>query len=380
MEWLECGRLPAAGGGYHRDTPTPNRPRVHESKPNPVAQALPAGGAAASTAPVADGRYAGFELCYRAPGAPQALAPDTLALIRFGHGDDGGAGDDARLLRVGLDPLAGSDCVELWRGTGPVRCGRHGEIRYADDGRYQFAAIEVDEREHGGSIERAAEHAYRSLWAFKGVSDFPCPLRIWNYFDAINAGEGDEERYKLFVRGRARALSEDSLGQYPAATAIGRRDGSPIVQVYWLAARGAGLALENPRQVSAYRYPRRYGPVAPGFSRAMLAPDIGLLISGTASVVGHASRHEHDAALQLDECLANLEHVLKRGAEPAPALQTRFGPASALKMYVRNEAEAAHLTGLLRAKLAPGTPLLVLQGDVCRTELLVEIEAVQPLR
>jgi len=343
---------------------------VHESKVTPVA--------------LAEGRCAGFELGYRAPGDPHALAPDTLALISFGPGDgqvqDGGSGDDPRLLRVGLTPLAGSDCVELWQGTGPVRCGRHGEIRYADDGRYQFAAIEVDERAHGGSIELAAEHAYRSLWAFKSVSDFPCPLRIWNYFDAINAGEGDDERYKRFVLGRARALSEDSLGQYPAATAIGRRDGVPVLQVYWLAARSAGLALENPRQVSAYRYPRRYGPVAPGFSRAMLAPGIGLLISGTASVVGHASLHEHDAGLQLDECLANLEHVLKRGAEPAPTLETRFGPASALKMYVRNAAEAARLTGHLRERLAQGTPLLVLEGDVCREELLVEIEAVQPLR
>jgi len=181
------------------------------------------------------------------------------------------------------------------------------------------------------------------------------------------------------VLGRARALEHDALAQYPAATAIGRRDGSPVLQVYWLAAREAGLALENPRQVSAWRYPREYGPVAPGFSRAMLAPGFGLMISGTASVVGHASRHEGDADRQLDECLLNLERVLQRGAEAEPALDARFGPGSTLKLYVREPAEAARLGRSLAERLPAGTPLMVLAGDVCRSELLVEIEAAQPL-
>src|SRR6185295_11580577 len=110
---------------------------------------------------------------------------------------------------------------ELWLGRAPVRSGVSGEVRHADDGTHQFAVIEVDERPHGG-IAEAAEHAYRTLWAFKRETDFPCPLRIWNFFDAINEGEGDQERYKRFVLGRARALEHDALAQYPAATAIGR--------------------------------------------------------------------------------------------------------------------------------------------------------------
>ncbi len=102
--------------------------------------------------------------------------------------------------------------------------------------------------------------------------------------------------------------------RFPAATCIGRRDGDPMVQVYWLAGRAPGLPLENPRQVSAYRYPREYGPTPPSFSRAMLASDRLVMISGTASIVGHASRHRGNVRAQLDETFTNLANVLQRAA------------------------------------------------------------------
>jgi hypothetical protein len=65
--------------------------------------------------------------------------------------------------------------------------------------------------------------------------------------------------------------------------------------------------------VSAYDYPRQYGPAAPSFSRAALTPDPLLLISGTASIVGHASVHLGDVTAQLEETLANLANRLRAG-------------------------------------------------------------------
>ena len=49
-----------------------------------------------------------------------------------------------------------------------------------------------------------------------------------------------------------------------------------------------GTPVENPRQVSAYRYPREYGPQSPTFARALLPPSprVPLLLSGTASIDG----------------------------------------------------------------------------------------------
>ena len=88
-------------------------------------------------------------------------------------------------------------------------------------------------------------------------------------------------------------------GGYAAATAIGLPSPPDQLHVHWLATKQPGIAIENPRQVSAFAYPRDYGPVAPGFSRAMLLPGDTplLLISGTASIVGHASQHPDTLAL-----------------------------------------------------------------------------------
>ena len=162
--------------------------------------------------------------------------------------------------------------------------------------------------------------------------------------------------------------------RFPAATCIGRRDGDRTVQVYWLAGRAPGLPLENPRQVSAYRYPREYGPTPPSFSRAMLASDRLVMISGTASIVGHASRHRGDVRAQLDETFANLANVLQRAAAAAPGITSRLGAESLLKIYLRDESLLPEVHAFLRERVPSQTQYIVLHADVCRAELLVEID------
>jgi chorismate lyase / 3-hydroxybenzoate synthase len=199
-------------------------------------------------------------------------------------------------------------------------------------------------------------------------------MRMWNYLGGINRGEGDAERYKQFCLGRAAGLGAYPSSRYPAATAIGRRDDSPRLQVYWLASRSPGLPLENPRQVSAYRYPRQYGPAAPSFSRAMLLAQPLLMISGTASILGHASRHPGSLADQIDETLTNLESVLERACAAQPALPRRWGASTLFKVYLRDAASAAAATDHLSRRLPRGAQYLVLAADICRAELLVEID------
>ena len=50
-----------------------------------------------------------------------------------------------------------------------------------------------------------------------------------------------------------------------------------------------------------------------------------------------------------------------------------FDTHSPLKAYVRHAADAPRVLGFLAARL-PGVPVLLLHGDVCRRELLVEID------
>lgn len=313
---------------------------------------------------------------YVAAASPQALlGDDTLAV--FGFGDAAPHFDDPRYLRVPLQPHAGSAPFEVWRTGRPVHRGRDGEIAWASDGALAFGVIEVAEAARG--IVDAATHAYQRLAAFVRVSNTPHLLRIWNYLDAITQGDGDTERYRQFCIGRARGLGAFDPMQLPAATAIGRCDDARVLQIYWLAAVAPGTPVENPRQLSAYRYPRSYGPQPPSFARAMLPPtaaQMPLLLSGTASVVGHASQHEGALLAQLDETFANFDSLLGAARQHQPALPPAFGSGTRLKVYVRDRADLATVAQALDTRFGTRVPRILLHAAICRRELCVEIDGV----
>jgi chorismate lyase/3-hydroxybenzoate synthase len=258
-----------------------------------------------------------------------------------------------------------------------VQCGRDGEIRWASDGALSFGVIEVEEG-NGGIVEASA-HAYARLTAFIRDSATPCLLRIWNYLDAITQGDGDAERYRQFCIGRARGLGAFDPTMLPAATAIGRCDDARVLQIYWLAAAAPGVPVENPRQVSAYRYPRTYGPQPPSFARAMLPPTaqrLPLLLSGTASVVGHASQHADALLAQVEETFANFDALLGAARQSQPALPAQFGAGTRLKVYVRDRGDLGIVADALQARFGGRVPLIVLHAAICRRELCVEIDGV----
>ena len=303
-------------------------------------------------------------------------AKDTLAVIGFGR--DAPVDDDPRYLRVALQPH-GASVFEHWRAHGPVSRGREDGVAWAEDGALQFGAIEIEELvdgSHDAGIEAAATAAYARLRAFTAARGYPHLLRVWNYLDGITHGDGDAERYRIFCVGRARGLGEFDPQALPAATAIGHATGAHRLQVYWLAARTPGTPLENPRQVSAYRYPRQYGPQPPSFARAMLppAPAMPLLISGTAAIVGHESRHAGDVAAQLDETIANLDSLIAAAHARRPDLPLRMGAGTRLKAYVRDRDELEAVASGLRARLDPAVRFTVLHAAICRRELRVEID------
>lgn len=316
---------------------------------------------------------AAFRVDYRRQPLDTLLdGPGVLAVFGFGEAAPA-THADPRYLRVALQAL-GDAPFECWFVEGAVRHGRDEGIAWSSNGQLQFGALEVADE---GDIEAAATHAYLRLQAWLARSGYRHPLRIWNYMDAITEGDGDAERYRRFCVGRARGIARE-LGpaELPAATAIGHPRRSGRFQLYWLAAREAGTPLENPRQTQAWRYPRQYGPQAPGFARAMLPADASmpLLLSGTAAVVGHASQHGDSLAAQLDETLANLDSLVATARARRPTLAPHFGASSRLKVYVRDAEALAKIAALLDARLPAEVPRIVLHGQVCRRELAVEID------
>jgi chorismate lyase/3-hydroxybenzoate synthase len=311
----------------------------------------------------------GRPLAVRAWAPPDSREP--LAAIATA----GAAGKLPHPLALPLPALGGSSRAEFWLGERTPRreSGADGELAWTDT--LLFGALRVPEA--GGDIAGAAERGYARLLAACARLGFPHVIRVWNWFGAINAGEGDAERYRRFCVGRARVIPSEPATGYAAATAIGVPAAPDALTLHWLAATRPGVPVENPRQVSAWEYPREYGPIAPGFSRAMLLewcdPPL-LLVSGTASVLGHASAHA-DPLAQLDESLTNVDALLVRAAARV-GRPAKLGPDSLLRVYVREAREASRVAAHLVARLGAQTPAMLLHGDVCRRELAVEIEAV----
>lgn len=317
--------------------------------------------------------------------APETAAthlsdPCVLAVVDFSLQPlDAAQAADPRRLRVPLAPM-GAGQLEVWRGDAPVSHGRGGDdIAWAENGTLQFGAIVIAERP-GLDLEAASALAYAQVGRFIAERGYPHVLRIWNYLDGLTEGEGDQERYRRFCVGRVRGLRQVEESRLPAATCIGSFGGPRQLLVYWLAAREAGVAIENPRQVSAYRYPRQYGPQSPTFARAMLPPagsQAPLMLSGTASIVGHATAHSGNVQAQLNEILVNLEALRSEAARLSPSMPAAVGdPGTLLKVYVRDQEALPEVAAALDARFGDQVPRLLLHAEVCRRELAVEIEGV----
>lgn len=230
----------------------------------------------------------------------------------------------------------------------------------------------------GGDVAVESEAAYRDLLAAARPSAHPYLIRIWNYFGAINAGDGDSERYRRFCVGRNAAVDAMFRDPPPAATAIGAPDPGAPLSVVALCSAQPAIALENPRQTPAWQYPREYGPVPPGFSRGAVLRDgdgATLLASGTASIVGHVSLHAGDVVAQLDESLANLHVLLDEGSQRSGE-RFRMEGLQALRVYLRDAGAMPAAQARLEAAGLPLARVAFLQGDVCRRELDVELEGV----
>lgn len=300
---------------------------------------------------------------------PAVLGERVLACIEHGRAEPGDR--DPRRIVVDLPLLSGA-AVEVWESLTPVTRGERDGIAYAENGTVLFGQLRIDEAALVADTDGASAAAYAQIENFLLAAGYPATLRIWNYIAGITRGTGDDERYRQFVLGRYRVLAQRGgfERELPAATAIGTAGEG--LTIYFLAGRVPGAQVENPRQTSAFRYPREYGPRSPSFSRANLLrwrDGRDLFVSGTASIVGHQSLHVGNPAAQLDETLANIAALLREADASA-----RWRP-QLVKLYLRDPAQRAALQPRFAAAFADTEAQIVLGGEICREGLDLEIEA-----
>jgi len=279
---------------------------------------------------------------------------------------------------------ANDNLCEVWRVAGPsVRLSNGSakqspvHYRFCED--LLFGSITIEERGmDAGELSRATDMAYRGIFGVLEETEHLHLIRVWNYLPEINRETGGDERYRTFNSARQLAFRNSgraTTGTVPAASALGSPAGSPI-SIYFLAARRPPMMIENPRQTSAYYYPRKFGRHSPIFSRAcVLSESAGtnLFVSGTASIVGHETIHPGDVAAQTRETVANINALLDEANRVVGSARYSLDGLK-FKVYVRQPSDFRAIERALAGSLGSSTPVY-LRADVCREDLLVEIEA-----
>jgi chorismate lyase/3-hydroxybenzoate synthase len=243
------------------------------------------------------------------------------------------------------------------------------------------------------NFEGAVTQAYREVFKSLAARPSPHPVRFWNHIPGLHDSMGPGmDRYMAFNAGRFRAMvaqygnADEVRRVLPTASGVGHDDEDLVI--HCLAAADPGRPIENPRQVPAYLYSRRFGPIPPCFSRASMATVGGhpaMLIAGTASIRGEESVHIGDLQGQLRETLLNLATIIRRGCgEEAPVPRTAHPAELApwlarmteVRIYHPRPLDEVTIRDAATTAFPKARAIEVLRADLCRSELLVEIEGI----
>lgn len=293
-----------------------------------------------------------------------------------------------------------SQCVARHHVSSLVeKCSPEG-VRYLvvdnDEGRRLFTEGILPASLEAPIFDQATEvlHKLGSVLAAEQM-DINTIVRQWNYIEQITAiPEGENQHYQDFNDARSQFYAQTEWRQgYPAATGIGTRHGGIMVEAdaaRLSCRRCAAVALDNALQIAAHDYSQqvlvgREGvncrhKTTPKFERAkaVVSPESGLqvYISGTAAIRGEASLTGVGIGQQTLTTLENIEYLIsipnlrKHGikVEKEPEIQI-------FRVYLKSE-ELLESAREIILQRYPRVSALYLLTDVCRDELLIEIEGV----
>jgi len=295
--------------------------------------------------------------------------------------------------------LLAIEALGVGRGMGEVQIERISEqlvITRHNDIAWVHCAQVVPQGRGAGVYEDAIDafEQIRSLFSSVNVR-FDQVIRTWLYLGGIVADEGPTQRYKELNRARTdfyrdipfladRLPAGHAERVYPASTGIGTEGrGIMMSAIALVTERGdiQAVPLENPRQTPAFDYADCYSPASPKFSRAM-ALSCGnyatIFVSGTASITASETQHVGNAAAQTHETLDNIEALISEenlGRHGLPGLGTSLDGLALVRVYIKRAADYEQTRAACEQRLGE-VPTIYAVGDVCRPELLVEIEGI----
>lgn len=213
-------------------------------------------------------------------------------------------------------------------------------------------------------------------------------VRQWNYIGNIVSCKEGKQNYQEFNDARSQYYARGKWNNgYPAATGIGSTDGIIVGGIAFKKLSGRGVyPIDNPLQVAAHVYSKSVlidndenaEKSTPKFERAKLIESAGgayCFVSGTAAIRGEESVDPSSAKLQTEKTIENIEYLVSKenlvrfGCKPYE-LKYAF-----LHIFIKHAEDYEEVRAVVE-KAYPQVPALYSVADVCRSELLVEIEGI----
>lgn len=210
-------------------------------------------------------------------------------------------------------------------------------------------------------------------------------VRQWNYIENILGFDGNEQRYQEFNNVRS-VVYDDSFKEkgYPAATGIGMNLGGIIIE--FIAIQSSDLVtlpIDNPEQVAAHSYSKKVLvgdecvlKTTPKFERARYLELFGkkiIFISGTASIRGEHTVGIGDPVEQTEITIENIKQLYSEKVLAMIStgdLLPKYGHA---RVYIKDRKDFAAIKKTFRMHFG-NLPVVYIVADICRPDLLVEIE------
>lgn len=301
---------------------------------------------------------------------------------------------ESRISYVAQQPLDCTLAMELHSydlsPTDTIVFGQYRTIGYSllstNEGQFLFAsALRPDA--NGVSRQQQAEIIFGMMEDFLSQMQFPLNsiVRQWNYVEDITGFEGGNQHYQILNDARSQCYDTTTWTDgYPSATGIGTAVGGYSIDfdAVMLSDEQTKIhPIDNLLQVSAHKYSKQVLVAAdqskqkstPKFERAkaIAGPNGGMIyISGTAAIKGENSCNAPDVGEQLTITLEHIKHLIAQGAgdNGKPNIET-------LRVYLKNPKDTDRISEALKS-LGLLVPTLYLCADVCRDELLLEIEGI----
>jgi hypothetical protein len=210
-------------------------------------------------------------------------------------------------------------------------------------------------------------------------------VRQWNYIEDILGFNGKEQHYQEFNNARSAVYGTlFNENGYPAATGIGMKCGGVIIE--FVAVQSGELksvAINNPSQIAAHTYSKNVLAgeecllkTTPKFERARYLELFGkklIFISGTASIIGERTVGVGNPSEQTEITINNIKQLYSKeilDQLSGETLNPKYGHA---RVYIKNAKDFPVIKRTFKSHFGK-LPVVYIIADICRNDLLVEIE------